>query len=209
MDQKIRVSSELRARDVPRGTKVTPRGREYTMLGLLGGWVVGGVTMYLTWNTANPAVSAIKVFVAATAGSLLGTFVSWFMPSTRQRIKVIKELKVQIEEERKIEEEGGPVFEGRTVAKVPRPAPTRGAAIPSRRAGPEAAPVPEVQIYTSRASEDEAHPVVYTSPGEPAPPMRRDIERVERPRAEGDANALLEALEQYGQSDDDHPRRKK
>lgn len=202
MERKIRVSSELRASDVPPGTTVTPRGREYMLLGLLGGWVLGGVCMYLTWDTTNPAVSALKVFGAATGGSLLGTFASWFMPGTRKRMKVIKELKVHLEEERKAEAEARE-YRGRTITDVPSPHRS------DRRSMYETQemPAPRVRQFQSRQVDDEPTPAVYSSPEEPRPrPRRPKIERIDSPKADGDTGALLDALQQYKSIDPDEPR---
>lgn len=105
MDRKIRVSSDLRARDVPPGTRVTPRGREYMLLGLFGGWIAGGVCMVTTYDKSNLVLWVIKIFAAATVGSLAGTLVSWVMPGTRARMKVIREMKVHIAQEREAEAE--------------------------------------------------------------------------------------------------------
>lgn len=202
--QKIRVTSELRARDVPPGTRVTPRGREYMLLGLAGGWIAGGVCMYLTWNLSHPVLSALKVLGAATAGSLLGTLVSWVMPGTRARMRVIREMKTYIAEERKAEAQamraklGVPVEEEAIAREDVGCAPAAGEKPPS------------ALRYVSSAPDETVVNVVFPADAGPAPAETRRPRPLGQkgsvsPPPEGDANALVEAIGELTTIDPDAP----
>ncbi len=173
------------------------------MLGLLGGWIVGGICMKLTWNTAEPWISGLKVLGAATAGSLLGTFLSWFMPGTRRRMQVIRELKVHLEERRLLEEAEEALPESNQPDRRSVPAPPLQA-VPVQAVAQGATARPGPQYYQSKQAAG-ARPVVQDAPVRQEPVARRplEIDRVERQTADGSQNELLKALEKFGH--ESHP----
>lgn len=203
--QKIRVTSDLRARDVPQGTRVTPRGREYMLLGLAGGWLAGGVCMYLTWDLTSPVLSALKVLGAATAGSLVGTMVSWVMPGTRARMRVIREMKVHIEEERKAEARAVRVKMGLPSEDEPL---VHGTS--AYETAELEAPPPVTDFVASAHDEPAVNAVSPT--GAVATTAEAPKSRLPRrkgqavPLPEGDTSALVDAIGQYTTLDPDTPR---
>lgn len=205
--EKIQVTSDLRARDVPVGTRVTPRGREYMLLGLLGGWMMGGGCLVMEWRSAGSLLSVItilKVFGAATLGSLLGTLVSWVMPGTRKRMRVIREMKVHIEEERKAEAravraavDGEAELSAPILAVASTPAATPSATPPVEAVRPATEPDVQRPVSMPPAHAAALDALVRT----PAP-----VERASQGAAPaGDAQALLEAIGEYSASEADDP----
>lgn len=191
------------------------------MLGILGGWIAGGICMYYVWDKNFTmdwrvlAIPALKVFGAATAGSLLGTFLSWFMPGTRRRMKVIKELKIHLNEARRMEAEieqqaALALAEPRlsSTARNSLPPDQRYATGELRRAAPTGELRPRDRSTSELRPRDErptaelrpsARPEQAYTPREPAPRRPVEIERVEIETADGSPDALLQALEQFGQ----------
>lgn len=236
MGRRIKVDNKLRARDVPPGTRVTPRGAEYAELGMMGGLFAGFICTFYMWDPKAQLMSlatlyaVLKVVGASTAGSLLGTFISWGAPGTLKRKRVIKELKVYLKEERIREEEGlperpilvtsiaGPPIpdDPRDRLSIPDEPPTsslRSVSEAEYSAGAGLAGMKYAQFVSQREESSGGKYAQYVSQREeaitpeplpygakplakPKPPV--EVERVQVTRVDGNPDALLAALEEFG-----------
>lgn len=184
------------------------------MLGMLGGWIGGGVCLYYARGKgAQFAIVLALVFAGCTVGALVGTFISWFAPGTRLRMKVIRELKVELEKERRREIEAVGADEpiqregGGTTDVAP---PAAAAGTPPVTTPPAAAAAPPVTTLPGQAASPQTvtpaptvgsdkNPTDEKLPTDESPPL--ETETVEKAiRTKGNAQALRTALQRFGLS---------
>lgn len=210
--------------------------RSLVRTGLLTG-IIGGIAFAGAgaWDPASVLYSIGLLFLATSGMTLVGTFLSWFLPGARQEAEMVQKLEqlaeaeemaaVEAEAEASLEASLPPLAELPTAPWTPRSQGLGGT--PVYEASSSGGPRPEPTVYMPRSEPPRVEPTVYVSraqqepeppaPASPPPPhaaparrqVQREVEMIERMGTvkPGDSEGLVRALRQFG-SREEPPRRR-